>query len=77
MACGFLVTSVLFMIFCYLTRDISSANQFKKKHPILSIIFLLIGGYFITYMFGSFLIFVVGILLPITGNIDSKLEKFV
>lgn len=71
MACGFLVTSVLFMIFCYLTNERTTANLFKKRHPILSVMIILTGGYFIMYMISSLFIFFIGILLPFTGAIDK------
>lgn len=42
-----------------------SATQFKKNHPVLGILLILGGGYFIVYMLGSVLVFLFGILLPI------------
>ncbi|KAL3274380.1 hypothetical protein HHI36_015778 [Cryptolaemus montrouzieri] len=65
MACGFLVTLVLFGLFVYITNEKVAAAQFKRKHPIVSIILILVGGYFITYMLRSLLVFFFGILLPV------------
>lgn len=62
MILGFLVTALMFLMFCYLTNG--HASQFKKKHPVFSVIFVLAACYFLTYMFGSLLIFFVGILVP-------------
>jgi len=66
MACGFLVTGIIFLVFCYVTNERASASQFKRKHPIISVLLILTGGYFVTYMLGSLLVFFLGILLPIS-----------
>ncbi|KAB0801540.1 hypothetical protein PPYR_05894 [Photinus pyralis] len=63
MACGVLVTLII-LLTLYLIRDKPRLNHFKRKHPIVSVVLLLSGGYFVTYMLGSLLIFFVGILLP-------------
>ncbi|XP_018322569.1 PRA1 family protein 3 [Agrilus planipennis] len=65
-AAGFIVTSVIFMAFCYITNERATASQFKRKHPIISVLVILAGGYFVTYMLGSLLIFLLGIFLPIS-----------
>lgn len=64
MACGFMVTAVLFLIFFYITNEKAAASQFKKRHPIVSLTIVLAGAYLITYMLGSLLVFFIGILLP-------------
>ncbi|KAF2883895.1 hypothetical protein ILUMI_22280 [Ignelater luminosus] len=66
MACGFLVTGIIFLVFCYITNERATASQFKRKHPIISVLLILTGGYFVTYMLGSLLVFFLGILLPIS-----------
>lgn len=65
MASGFLVTAAILLII-YLTRDRAAVNQFKRKHPLVSVGLILTVGYCITYMLGSLLIFFMGILLPIS-----------
>lgn len=42
-----------------------SATQFKKNHPVLGVLLIISGGYFLVYMLGSVLVFLFGILLPI------------
>jgi hypothetical protein len=69
MACGFVVTAVIFMVFSYITNERFAAAQFKKKHPVISILLILSGCYFVAYMLKSLLVFMFGILLPISGNI--------
>lgn len=64
MACGMMVVVTGFLIFCYVTNERRAASRFKKDHPILGIVLILSGGYFITYMLGSLLVFFFGILLP-------------
>lgn len=68
MAYGFFVTAIIFILFCTITNERAAASQFKRKHPILSILFIVVGAYFVTYMFGSLLIFSLGIFLPISGK---------
>lgn len=65
MACGFLATAVFFMIFIYVTNEKATAAQFKKNHPILSVIFIFTAVYFLSYMLKSLLVFSFGIILPI------------
>lgn len=68
MAYGVLVTGVMFGLFCYITNERVAASQFKRKHPIISIFLIVLGAYLVTYMFGSLLIFSLGVLLPISGK---------
>ncbi|XP_045477377.1 PRA1 family protein 3 [Harmonia axyridis] len=65
MACGFLVMLVIFGVFVYITNERAAASQFKRNHPIISILLILVGGYFVTYMLRSLLVFMFGILLPV------------
>ncbi|CAG9831458.1 unnamed protein product [Diabrotica balteata] len=67
MACGLLATAVLFMIFLYVTNEKVTAAQFKRKHPIISIIIVFAGAYFIAYMLQSLLVFLLGVLLPVAA----------
>lgn len=64
--CGFLVTGLIFLVFCWITNERATASQFKRKHPIISVLLILTGGYFITYMLGSLLGFFFAILLPVS-----------
>ncbi|KAJ8918699.1 hypothetical protein NQ315_015019 [Exocentrus adspersus] len=64
MACGFLTTAVIFMIFMYVTNERAAAAHFKRNHPIASIFIIFAGGYFVAYMLKSLVVFLLGILLP-------------
>jgi hypothetical protein len=67
MLCGILAMAVAFGLFYYLTNAKRSATRFKKDHPVISVLIVLGGGYFIVYMLGSVIIFLLGILLPFAG----------
>ncbi|XP_042879304.1 PRA1 family protein 3-like [Penaeus japonicus] len=65
MFCGMMAVGLAFGLFYYLTNNKQPAVQFKKDHPILSLLFLILGTYFIVYLLGSVVVFLMGILLPI------------
>jgi len=65
---GWLAMGVAFGLFYYFTNARPSAERFRKEHPVLSLVFVIMGGGFIVYMFGSILVFLFGILLPIAGE---------
>lgn len=61
-----IVTGILFGLFIYITSERFAAVQFKKKHPIITIVLVLTGGYFVAYMLKYLIVFLLGIVLPIT-----------
>ncbi|KAH8020561.1 hypothetical protein HPB51_002510 [Rhipicephalus microplus] len=65
MLCGMLAVTVAFGLFYYITNSKRAAIKFKRDHPILSILIILTGGYFIVHVLGSVVVFLFGILLPI------------
>ncbi|KAF4532650.1 hypothetical protein B566_EDAN009831 [Ephemera danica] len=65
MLCGTIAIAVAFGLFYYLTNAKPSAIAFKKDHPIIGLVLILGGGYFIVFMLSSVLVFLYGILLPI------------
>ncbi|KAG7171625.1 PRA1 family protein 3-like [Homarus americanus] len=65
MFCGMTAVGIAFGLFYYLTNNKQPAVDFKKSHPILSLIILVLGVYFIVYLLGSVVVFLMGILLPI------------
>lgn len=62
---GFLALSVAFGLFYYITYDRRPGHKFKREHPLISVIVVFTGGYFIVYMLGSVVVFLMGILLPV------------
>ena len=55
---------VLFSLACSAGPQVS---QFKKDHPLVSVAALLSGVYFIVYLLNSIMVFLFGILLPVSG----------
>lgn len=74
---GICVSSVLILIFWYITNESVTASQFKRKHPIVSIILVFAGIYLVMNMLDSMLVFFLGILLPFSGKsqCDKKNEN--
>ncbi|CAM1323046.1 ARL6IP5 (predicted) [Pycnogonum litorale] len=62
---GMFAIGVAFGIFYYVTNKNNAATRFKKEHPIINLLLIFGGGYFIVYVFGAVLVFIVGILLPL------------
>ncbi|RXG52077.1 PRA1 family protein 3 [Armadillidium vulgare] len=62
---GMVAIGLGFGIFFYLTNNKQVANDFKKSHPVVSVIFVLSSSYFVVYLLGSVVVFIFGILLPI------------
>ena len=74
MFCGTLAMGLAFGLFFYLTNNKQPATQFKKDHPILSLLLILMCSYFVVYLLGSVIVFLLGILLPIVGK-EVTLKK--
>ncbi|KAK3894257.1 hypothetical protein Pcinc_001975 [Petrolisthes cinctipes] len=62
---GMTAVALAYGLFYYLTNHKQPAAQFKKDHPILSLVGLVLTMYFIVYLLGSVVVFLLGILLPI------------
>lgn len=43
-------------------------EKFKKNHPVLGIVIMIGGASFVVYMLGSLIVFLFGILLPISAT---------
>lgn len=71
MFCGMTSVGLAFGLFYYLTHHKQPAAQFKKSHPLLSLLGVLLAAYFVVYLLGSVLVFLLGILLPVTGVLVS------
>lgn len=65
MICGILAVGAVFGLFCYVTNSKRSATKFKRDHPVISLLVIFSGGYFVVYMLGSVLVFLFGIMLPV------------
>lgn len=64
---GMVAVGLAFGLFFYLTNNKTPAAHFKKNHPVLSLLGVVLAAYCMVYLLGSVLVFLMGILLPITG----------
>lgn len=65
MVLGFAAISVVFLGFVYCTNTQWRAKRFKRDHPIISVMIVLVGGYLVVYMFGAVIVFMFGVALPL------------
>ncbi|XP_064473444.1 PRA1 family protein 3-like isoform X2 [Ornithodoros turicata] len=65
MLCGMTAVALAFGLFYYITNSKRAAMRFKRDHPVISVLVILMCGYLIVYMLGSVMVFLFGILLPI------------
>ncbi|XP_060595348.1 PRA1 family protein 3-like [Ruditapes philippinarum] len=65
MVCGFIAISVAFGGFVYCTSSRWKARRFKRDHPIISVIVILLSGYLLVYMVGAVIVFMFGIAFPL------------
>jgi len=64
---GCAAVAVAFAGFVYASNNQTEIRRLKRKHPNLSIIVVMVGGYILIYLFGSVLVFLFGIALPMLG----------
>jgi ABC-type multidrug transport system fused ATPase/permease subunit len=64
MLLGLLAMSLAVCLFMYANNSSPSLSEFKKSHPLISLLLIFAVGYVIVYLFSSVLVFLVGILLP-------------
>ncbi|ESO95833.1 hypothetical protein LOTGIDRAFT_188561 [Lottia gigantea] len=65
MVFGFAAISVAFGGFVYSTNNQWKARKFKRDHPLVSVVLILVGGYLLVYMFGAVIVFIFGIAFPL------------
>ena len=65
MVLGFAALSVAFGGYVYCTNSQWQARQFKRNHPLFSVIIILAAGYLLVYMFGAVIVFMFGIAFPL------------
>ncbi|MPC69446.1 PRA1 family protein 3 [Portunus trituberculatus] len=75
MFCGMTAVGLAFGLFYYMTNSKQPAAEFKKNHPVLSLLAIVLGAYFVVYLLGSVVVFLMGILLPITEQHLHTLMK--
>ncbi|PVD24481.1 hypothetical protein C0Q70_14964 [Pomacea canaliculata] len=65
MVLGFTAISVAFGGYVYCTNNQWRARQFKRNHPLVSVIIILAAGYLVVYMLGAVIVFMFGIAFPL------------
>ncbi|WAR24986.1 PRAF2-like protein [Mya arenaria] len=64
MVCGFIAISIAFGGFVYCTSSQYKARRFKRDHPIVSVLLILLAGYILVYAVGAVIVFMFGIAFP-------------
>lgn len=73
MLVGTLAMMVLLGTFAYVSMEGSTIHNFKRRYPVVGVLFIIFAGCFITYTLGSLLVFLLGILLPFCGKCNISL----
>ena len=63
-AFGFVITSLLFGISVYLKIQEDEVKQFKQQHPGVVFILIVVGSYYLVYLVGSIVVFLLAVALP-------------
>ncbi len=72
MLVGILTMVVLFGIFVFITNNKRETQKFKRDHPLVCFLVLVTVGYLAMRVFGSVLVFIWGIMVPIVCKYLKK-----
>ena len=82
---GLLALLIAIAIFIYANNNSPQFMDFKRSHPIISLMLIFGGGSLIVYLFSAVLVFLIGILLPLflcllhaslrTRNVKNKVAN--
>ncbi|XP_071784455.1 PRA1 family protein 3-like [Asterias amurensis] len=85
MLVGILTMVVIFAIFIYTTNNRSEMQRFKRSHPFICFLLVLVCCFLLLKVFGGLLVFVWGVTLPIAiifihasmrmRNVKNKMSK--
>ena len=67
MVLGFTAVVLAFLGFVAASNHQIQLRKFKRQHPGLSVVAILVAGYILMCIFGSIIVFMFGIALPIFG----------
>ena len=62
---GFVTVAVVFSVFVYASNSQSQIRRFKRHHPGVCVLVVLLVGYYVIHLFGSIIVFLFGIALPL------------
>lgn len=68
MLLGITSVSGMLILYKYLAQNQSVVRNIKKNHPLVCFGAVLLGGYLVVHLLGSVLVFIFGILLPISAT---------
>jgi len=60
--------SGLLVLYKYLAKNQRVVNDLKKSYPVLCVVAILGAGYLVVHLLGSVLVFIFGVLLPISAT---------
>uniref|UniRef100_A0A914VZ13 PRA1 family protein n=1 Tax=Plectus sambesii TaxID=2011161 RepID=A0A914VZ13_9BILA len=65
MILGFASLATVIAVVLYATSKNPEALQFKRDHPVATLIAIVLAGYFVVYVLGSVIVFLYGIAMPL------------
>lgn len=65
MLLGLIAICSVFAIFVSLSNNQAELRRFKRHHPVACSVAIVAGGYAVMYLFGSIMVFLFGIALPL------------
>jgi len=74
MVLGFAAVVLAFVAFVAASNNQVQLRKFKRQHPGLSVVAILIVGYLLMCIFGSIIVFMFGIALPMFGTHCSQTQ---
>lgn len=70
MLLGMIAMTIVIAIFAYVSTEGRAVHSFKKQNPAAGVVVMILGACFVTYTLGSLLVFLLGILLPFSGEFN-------
>lgn len=61
--------------YVYATENMPDLKRFKRNHPGASMFIILLGAYLFIYLFGSIIVFLFGIALPLLSKYRADLTS--
>ena len=65
MILGFASLAAVISVVLYATSRNPDALQFKRDHPVVTLLAIVLAGYFLVYVLGSVIVFLYGIAMPL------------
>jgi hypothetical protein len=72
MLLGIAAISAAYLLATYALKNQTLMNDFKKKHPLPTLLAIIALGYLLVSVVSSVLVFFFGILLPLVGKLSTK-----